>query len=156
MVDVTPRPLYPRYLLYRSLGWTQGRSGRVQKNLLSPGFDLRAVRPVASGYTDWAIPAITAVLTITVITLAAGWIRILIQQLRVAAFLSFQSCCQSGDAVLLFLRQATVINIAGILEEIPASNFKTELSKERKCLEDRRSLRPMGEKEATRVRCPSH
>jgi hypothetical protein len=28
-----------------------------------------------------------------------------------------------------------VINITGILEEIPASNFKTEVSKERKCLE---------------------
>jgi len=69
--------------------------------------------------------------------------------------LSFQSCCHWSNAVLLFLRRATVINITGILEEIPASNFKAEVSKERKCLEDRRSLRPMGEEEATSVRCPS-
>jgi len=69
--------------------------------------------------------------------------------------LSFQSCCHSGNAVLLFLLRAAVINITGILEEIPASNFKTEVSRERKCLEDRRSLRPMGEEEKTSVRCPS-
>jgi len=43
-----------------------------------------------------------------------------------------------------------MINITGILEEIPASNFKTEVSKERKCLEDRRSLWPMGEKRRRR------
>ena len=69
--------------------------------------------------------------------------------------LIFQSCCRSGNAVLLLLRSATVINITGILKEIPASNFKTEVNKERECLEDRRSLRPMGEEEATSVRCPS-
>ena len=46
-----------RYPLYRRLGGPQGRSGRVRKTLLPPGFDSRTVRPVASRYTDCSIPA---------------------------------------------------------------------------------------------------
>ena len=46
-----------RYPLYRRLGGPQGRSGRVWKILPPPGFDPRTVQPVASRYTDWAIPA---------------------------------------------------------------------------------------------------
>ena len=46
-----------RYPLYRRLVGPQGRSGRVRKISLPPGFDLRTVQPVASRYTDWAIPA---------------------------------------------------------------------------------------------------
>jgi hypothetical protein len=59
----TPRPgrITPweetRYPLYRRLGGPQGRSGRVRKTSPSPGFDPRTVQPVASRYTDWAIPA---------------------------------------------------------------------------------------------------
>jgi hypothetical protein len=45
------------FLLYRRLGGPQGRSGLVRKISPSPGFDLRTVQPVASRYTDWAIPA---------------------------------------------------------------------------------------------------
>ena len=58
----TPRPgrfLPPgktRYQLYRRLGGPQGWSGRVQKILPPPGFDPRTAQPVASRYTDWAIP----------------------------------------------------------------------------------------------------
>jgi rRNA maturation protein Nop10 len=54
----TPRPgrftpgKESRYPLYRRLGWPQGRSGRVRKISLPPGFDLRTVHPVASSYTD--------------------------------------------------------------------------------------------------------
>ena len=46
--------LYP---LYSRRGGPQGRSGRMQ--IISPlqGFDPRTVQPVASRYTDWAIPA---------------------------------------------------------------------------------------------------
>ena len=48
MVNVTPRPLYPRkdtrYPLYRRLGGPQGRSGRVLKISLPPEFDPRTVR----------------------------------------------------------------------------------------------------------------
>jgi len=44
-----------RYLLYRSLGGPQGRSGQVRKISLPPGFDPRTVHPVASRYTDYAI-----------------------------------------------------------------------------------------------------
>jgi hypothetical protein len=61
VVNATSRPLYPpgktQYPLYRRLGEPQGRSGRVQKVSPQPGFNLRTVRPVASRYTDWAIPA---------------------------------------------------------------------------------------------------
>jgi hypothetical protein len=46
-----------RYPLYRRLGGPQGRSGLVRKFPPLPGFDPRTVQPVASRYTDWAIPA---------------------------------------------------------------------------------------------------
>jgi hypothetical protein len=46
-----------RYPLYRRLGGPQGRSGQVRKTSPQPGFDLRAVQPVASCDTDWAFPA---------------------------------------------------------------------------------------------------
>jgi hypothetical protein len=47
----------PRYPLYIRLGEHQGRSGRVWKISPPSGFDPRTVQPVASRYTDWAIPA---------------------------------------------------------------------------------------------------
>ena len=43
--------------LYRRLGGSQGRSGRVRKFSPSPVFDYRTVQPVAGRYTDWAIAA---------------------------------------------------------------------------------------------------
>jgi hypothetical protein len=46
-----------RYPLFRRLGGTQGRSGKVRKILHPPGFDPQTVQPVASRYTVWAIPA---------------------------------------------------------------------------------------------------
>ena len=48
-----------RYSFYRKLGGPQGRSGRVRKFSLPLGFDPRNVQPVASRYTNWAIPATT-------------------------------------------------------------------------------------------------
>ena len=44
--------------LYRGLGGPQGRSGRVRKISPPPAFDPRTVQPVASRYTDRAIPAL--------------------------------------------------------------------------------------------------
>ena len=41
-----------RYPLYRRLGGSQGRSGRVRKISPPQGFDPRTVQPVASRYTD--------------------------------------------------------------------------------------------------------
>ena len=41
-----------RYLLYRRLGGSQIRSGRVWKILSPPGFDPRTVQPVAIRHTD--------------------------------------------------------------------------------------------------------
>ena len=38
------------------VGGPQGRSGRVRKISPPPGFDPRTVQPVASRYTDYAIP----------------------------------------------------------------------------------------------------
>ena len=49
-------PGKPRYPLYRRLGGPQGQFGRVRKISPSPGFDPRTVQPVASSYTNWAIP----------------------------------------------------------------------------------------------------
>jgi hypothetical protein len=45
-----------RYPLYRRLGGLQGRSGRVRKISSPPEFDPPTVHPVASRYTDYAIP----------------------------------------------------------------------------------------------------
>ena len=61
MVSATSRLLYPpgktRYSLYRRLGRPQVRYGRVRK--ISPPTGIRSptVQPVASRYTDCAIPA---------------------------------------------------------------------------------------------------
>jgi hypothetical protein len=60
---ITPRPgpFTPgteiRYPFYMRLGGPQGQSGRVRKVSAQPGFDPRTVQPLASRYTDWAIPA---------------------------------------------------------------------------------------------------
>ena len=59
----TPRPSLftpgkkTQCLLYRRLGGPQGQSGQVRKMSPLPGFDSRTVQPVASRYTDFAIPA---------------------------------------------------------------------------------------------------
>jgi hypothetical protein len=45
-------PEKTQYPLYRRLGGTQGRPGRVRKISPSPGFDPRTVQLVASRYTD--------------------------------------------------------------------------------------------------------
>jgi hypothetical protein len=55
-----PAVLHPpktRYPLYTRLCGPQGRSGLVQKNSPPLGIDPRTVQPVASRYTDYAIPA---------------------------------------------------------------------------------------------------
>jgi hypothetical protein len=44
------------YPLYRGLGEPQGRSGRVRKISPPSGFDPGTFQPVASRYTDYAIP----------------------------------------------------------------------------------------------------
>ena len=46
-----------RYPLYRRLGGPQGRRKRMRKISPPPGFDPRTVQPVATRYTDRAIPA---------------------------------------------------------------------------------------------------
>jgi hypothetical protein len=46
-----------RYPLYWSLGRPRSRSGQVRKIFPPPRFDPRTFQPVASRYTDYAIPA---------------------------------------------------------------------------------------------------
>jgi hypothetical protein len=46
-----------RYQLYRRLGGPHSRSEQVRKISPPPGFDRRNIQPVASRYTDCAIPA---------------------------------------------------------------------------------------------------
>jgi hypothetical protein len=46
-----------QYPLYRRLGGSQGQSGWVQKISSPPGLDPRTIHPIASRYTNWAIPA---------------------------------------------------------------------------------------------------
>jgi hypothetical protein len=46
-----------RYPVYRKLGGAQGRSEQMRKISPPPEFDPRAVQPVASRYTDYAIKA---------------------------------------------------------------------------------------------------
>ena len=59
-----PAALLPRrapgtIVQYMKQSGPQGRSGRVWENILPPpAFEHRAVQPVASRYTDWAIPAL--------------------------------------------------------------------------------------------------
>jgi hypothetical protein len=60
VVKATPLPLYPRerdlYPLYRRLSEPQRQCGRVRKISPPPGFDPRTAHPVASRYTDSAMP----------------------------------------------------------------------------------------------------
>jgi hypothetical protein len=51
-----------RYPLYRMLGGRQGRSGRVRKISPPQEFDPPTFQPVASRYTDYAIPALGQVI----------------------------------------------------------------------------------------------
>jgi hypothetical protein len=53
----TPRNMN-RYPPNRRLGGPQGLSGWVRKISPPPGFSSRTIQPVASRYTDWAIPAV--------------------------------------------------------------------------------------------------
>jgi hypothetical protein len=46
-----------RYPLYRWMGGPRSRYGRVREISPRPKFEPRTVQPVASRYTDWAIPA---------------------------------------------------------------------------------------------------
>jgi hypothetical protein len=61
VVSTTPRPLYPqeRPGIHCTGGWVGPRAGLdvCEKSHPPPGFDPRTVQPVASRYTDWAIPA---------------------------------------------------------------------------------------------------
>ena len=46
-----------RYPSYRRLGGSQSRSGQVRKISPPPGIDPWTAQPIASRYTDWAVPA---------------------------------------------------------------------------------------------------
>jgi len=50
-----------RYPFYGRLDGPQGRSGRLRKISPPPGFDPRTVQPVASRYTNCAVPVHTSI-----------------------------------------------------------------------------------------------
>ena len=54
-------PRKTRYQLYRRLDGGESRSRQVLKISPPSGFDPRTVEPIASRYTDWAIPAPTII-----------------------------------------------------------------------------------------------
>jgi hypothetical protein len=62
VVNATPRSLYPpeKDLVptLQEAGWAPGQVWMGAENLASTGFDPRTVQPVASSYTDYAIPAL--------------------------------------------------------------------------------------------------
>jgi hypothetical protein len=66
-------PVQTRYPLYRRLGGPQGRSGRVRKISPPPEFDPRTVQPVASRYSDNAIPAVPTQWTLGLSREKATW-----------------------------------------------------------------------------------
>jgi len=59
VVNARSWPLYPgerdRVPTVQEAGWAHGRSGRVRK-ITPPEFDPRAVQPITSRYSDYAIP----------------------------------------------------------------------------------------------------
>jgi hypothetical protein len=58
VVNATPQPLYPREIAgTHCIGCWVSRSGRLQKISSPPGFDPVTFQPVASLYTDRALPA---------------------------------------------------------------------------------------------------
>ena len=80
VVNATPRPLYPgktRCPLHTRLDGPQGWSGRVRKISPPPGFDPRTVRPVASRYGNWTIPAHPEVqwhqVNVRILSTRTGW-----------------------------------------------------------------------------------
>ena len=61
-VSATPRPLFTPgkdpVPIVQEVGWVSGAVWTGAENLAPPpGFDPRTVQPIASRYTDWAIPA---------------------------------------------------------------------------------------------------
>jgi hypothetical protein len=82
-----PAAVHPgktRYPLNMSLGGSQGRSEREREISPQPGFDPRTVQPVASRYTDWAIPVPSIMYGLKFITYA---VRMMIrQELRMAEY----------------------------------------------------------------------
>ena len=68
VVNTTSRPFYPRerpgtHCIGSWVGPRAGPDG-CGKSRLRPGFDPRTIQPVASRYTDWAIPALRSAIYI--------------------------------------------------------------------------------------------
>jgi hypothetical protein len=81
VVNATPRPLYPRESdavpIVEEAGWAPGPVGWVRKISHPPGFDLRTIQPVASRYTDYAIPVqfIVIIIIIIIVLIRERWFR---------------------------------------------------------------------------------
>ena len=75
VVNATLRPLYPQEELgtHCIRGWVGPRTVTegCGKSRPSPGFDPRSVQPLASRYTDWAVPAYVWVVWLSIIHIPA-------------------------------------------------------------------------------------
>ena len=91
-----------RFLLYRRLGGPQSRFGRVRKISPPQGFDPWTVQPVASRYTDWAIPAYTGTFKGKAVPLQAWSGPEVSRKLRFADFMT--TAQDSGKVVSLMHR----------------------------------------------------
>ena len=88
-------PVKTRYTLYRRLGGPQGPSGRLWKISPPPGFDPRTVDPVASRYTDWAIPAAVCMMLLYLISFRFKTLKQRYKLAEDLVCISEQSICYS-------------------------------------------------------------
>jgi hypothetical protein len=64
-----------QYPLYRKLGGPQGQSGRMQKIAPPLGFNPWTIQPIASRYTNYAIPAPRVILKVKHSRYRTNWSR---------------------------------------------------------------------------------
>jgi len=112
-----------RYPLYGRLGGPQGRSGQVRKISPPPGFHPRTVEPVASRYTDWAIPThlhrVYSILGSLNLLLLFRWLQLLTVWSCISCSISvvtlYMKCCIlvfSASFCATFLSAGTVRSVS--------------------------------------------
>jgi hypothetical protein len=94
-----PRPLYKQerkpVRILKEAGWATGPVWRVREISPSPWFDPRTFQPVASRYTDWAIPAPVEVYYFNINNCNKHWDVSWLLQILITPWLVSQSVSQS-------------------------------------------------------------
>ena len=116
-----------RYPLYRRLGRPQGRSGRMRKMSPPPGFFPRTVQPVASRYTDWAIPTPNTfknvyILSYTPIGLSAVWILLIILFLLIKILLLY-----TNFGTIIIIQNFSLVTLLSLLNVQRVGLIRTDL-----------------------------